>query len=68
MVAPNAPRGLNKLAWDRRDGRKAAIGSSDGKVYIYDIGTLSAVNENDYEQFRKTITTMISQGENTLVR
>lgn len=30
-----ASRGLNKLAWDRRDGKKAAIGGSDGTVYIY---------------------------------
>lgn len=36
-VAPNSSRGLNKLAWDRREGRKAAIGSSDGKVYVYEI-------------------------------
>lgn len=67
MVAPNALRGLNKLTW-HRDGRKAAVGSSDGKVYIYDIGTLSTYNETDYEQFRKNVTNMISQGENTLVR
>lgn len=36
-VAPNAPRGLNRLAWDKRDGRKAAIGSSDGRVYVYEL-------------------------------
>lgn len=36
-VAPNAPRGLNKLAWDKREGKRAAIGSSDGKVYVYEL-------------------------------
>ena len=36
------PRGLNKLAWERTEGRRAAVGSSDGKVYVYEIspGTL----------------------------
>ena len=28
---------LNKLTWDK-EGKKAAIGSSDGHVYVYDIG------------------------------
>lgn len=37
LVAPNATRGLNKLAWDRKEGRRAAIGSSDGRVYVYEI-------------------------------
>ena len=30
-------KALNKLAWDK-EGKKAAIGSSDGHVYVYDIG------------------------------
>lgn len=30
-------RGLNKLAWERKEGRRAAIGSSDGKVYVYEL-------------------------------
>lgn len=30
-------RALNKLAWDK-EGNKTAIGSSDGRVYLYDIG------------------------------
>ena len=28
---------MNKLAWDT-DGKKVAMGSSDGHVYVYDIG------------------------------
>ena len=28
---------LNKLAWDK-ESKKTAIGSSDGYVYVYDIG------------------------------
>ncbi|CAG8745995.1 14767_t:CDS:2, partial [Racocetra fulgida] len=30
-------RALNKLQWDK-EGRRAAIGSSDGRVHVYDIG------------------------------
>lgn len=30
-------KALNKLAWDK-EGRKTAIGSSDGHVYVYDVG------------------------------
>ncbi|KAF9946237.1 hypothetical protein BGZ65_009925, partial [Modicella reniformis] len=30
-------KALNKLSWNK-DGRHAAIGSSDGHVYVYDIG------------------------------
>lgn len=35
VVNPAQPKGLNKLAWDKREGKKVAIGSSDGKVYVY---------------------------------
>lgn len=38
-VAPSAPRGLNRLAWDRKEGRKAAVGSSDGRVHVYELAT-----------------------------
>ncbi|CAG8710352.1 37729_t:CDS:10, partial [Gigaspora margarita] len=30
-------RALNKLQWDK-EGRRAAIGSSDGRVHVYDVG------------------------------
>lgn len=30
-------KALNKINWDK-EGRKTAIGSSDGRVHIYDIG------------------------------
>lgn len=36
--AGSPPRGLNKLAWDRsREGRRAAVGSADGRVYVYEL-------------------------------
>lgn len=50
-----APKGLNKLAWDKREGRNAAIGSSDGKVYIYDIGTMATPRETEWDILRRTV-------------
>jgi dynein intermediate chain len=34
-------RAINKLQWDRKDGRRAALGGSDGKLYVYDIGDMA---------------------------
>jgi dynein intermediate chain len=30
-------RALNKIQWDK-EGKRAAIGSSDGRVHVYDVG------------------------------
>lgn len=49
------PKGLNKLAWDKREGRNVAIGSSDGKVYIYDIGTLATPRETEWDILRRIL-------------
>lgn len=58
-LSSEAPRrGLNKLAWDKRDGRHAAIGSSDGKVYVYDIGGMATPRETEWEVLRRTITSL----------
>ncbi|KAL8287662.1 hypothetical protein RQP46_003520 [Phenoliferia psychrophenolica] len=55
-VAPTSSRGLNKLAWDRREGRRAAIGSSDGKVYVYEISQeLATPRENEWDLMRATL-------------
>ncbi|BGP25735.1 hypothetical protein JCM10295v2_004668 [Rhodotorula toruloides] len=48
-------RGLNKLAWERKEGRRAAIGSSDGKVYVYELSQdLVTPREGEWDQMRKT--------------
>ncbi|GAA5826968.1 hypothetical protein JCM5353_004785 [Sporobolomyces roseus] len=53
----NQPRrsGLNKLAWDKKEGRRCAIGSSDGRVYVYEISQdLVTPREGEWEQMRRT--------------
>jgi len=37
-VDPN--HSLNKLKW-HKDGKKISVGSSDGHIYVYDIGDVS---------------------------
>ncbi|KAI8393869.1 WD40-repeat-containing domain protein [Radiomyces spectabilis] len=48
---------LNKLAWDA-EGRKTAIGSSDGKVYIHDIGEIATPKPDEWDILQKTIMNM----------
>ncbi|KAK4055879.1 hypothetical protein OIO90_003136 [Microbotryomycetes sp. JL221] len=60
------PKGLNKLAWDRRDGRRVAIGSSDGSVYVYELNAeLVTPKEDDWEQVRRVCHAAMS-GDSTL--
>ncbi|KAG1047948.1 hypothetical protein G6F46_003186 [Rhizopus delemar] len=56
-------KALNKLAWDK-EGRKTAIGSSDGHVYVYDVGELANPKQEDWSLLQKNITEMISNQEN----
>ncbi|GAA5889514.1 hypothetical protein JCM6882_007055 [Rhodosporidiobolus microsporus] len=54
-------KGLNKLAWDKKDGRRAAVGSSDGKVYVYELSQdLVTPREGEWEQMRKTVNTALA--------
>jgi len=46
---------INKLQWDRKDGRRAALGSSDGKLYIYDIGDMAIPRESEWTDLQRTI-------------
>ena len=39
-VAVGSGKALNKIQWDK-DGRKVAIGSSDARVHVYDVGEVS---------------------------
>lgn len=48
-------RAINKLQWDQKDGHRAALGSSDGKLYIYDIGDLATPRESEWVELQKTL-------------
>ncbi|KIJ55396.1 hypothetical protein M422DRAFT_23993 [Sphaerobolus stellatus SS14] len=48
-------RAINKLEWDRKDGRRAALGSSDGKLYIYDVGDTVIPRESEWTDLQRTI-------------
>lgn len=50
-----ANRAINKMQWDRKDGRRTALGSSDGKLYIYDIGDMAIPRESEWADLQRTI-------------
>ncbi|CAO3609534.1 unnamed protein product [Cunninghamella blakesleeana] len=56
-------KALNKISWDK-EGRKTAIGSSDGRVYVYDIGEMARPKADDWHLLQKNISEMISNQEN----
>lgn len=45
---------LNKIRWDK-EGRRIAVGSSDGTVYIHDVGKLAMPRDGDIELVRRSI-------------
>ena len=53
-------RGLNKLQWDRKEGRRAALGGSDGHLYIYDIGDMAIPRESEWTDLQRTLSGMQS--------
>ncbi|KAG0030526.1 hypothetical protein BGZ81_002540 [Podila clonocystis] len=53
-----AGKALNKLSWSK-DGRHAAIGSSDGHVYVYDIGDMATPKPEDWSILQRTVNEMI---------
>lgn len=55
-------RALNKLKWDRKDGRRTAIGSSDGRLYIYDIGDIALPRESEWTDLQRTIANLNPAG------
>ncbi|GAA5827366.1 hypothetical protein JCM11251_003782 [Rhodosporidiobolus azoricus] len=60
-TASGGRKGLNKLAWNKKDGRRAAVGSSDGKVYVYELAQdLVTPREGEWEQMRKTVNTALA--------
>lgn len=59
-TAVGSGRAINKFAWDRKDGKRAALGCSDGKLYIYDIGDAGVPRDTEWADFQKTISGILS--------
>ncbi|KAK0467267.1 WD40-repeat-containing domain protein [Desarmillaria tabescens] len=56
-------RAINKLQWDHKDGRRVALGGSDGKLYVYDIGDMALPKESEWNELQKTITSISGGGQ-----
>lgn len=50
------------MAWDRKDGRRAALGGSDGKLYIYDIGDMGVPRESEWTDMQRTVAGFVGAG------
>lgn len=48
-------RAINKLQWDHKEGRRAALGGSDGKLYVYDIGDMALPRESEWTDLQRTV-------------
>ncbi|KZS94359.1 WD40 repeat-like protein [Sistotremastrum niveocremeum HHB9708] len=48
-------RALNKLKWDRKEGRRVALGGSDGRLYVYDIGDMGIPRETEWVDLQRTV-------------
>ena len=51
----SAEHALNKLQWDRKDGRRAILGGSEGRLYVYDIGDIAIPRETEWNDMQKTV-------------
>lgn len=58
----SSDKALNRLAWDH-DGKSVSVGSSDGHVYIYDIGELAVPRNSDWTDFQRRIGEMLSTSQ-----
>jgi len=56
-------RAINKLQWDRKDGRRAALGGSDGRLYVYDIGDMAIPRESEWTDMQKTVAGVVGGGQ-----
>ena len=56
-------RAINKLQWERKDGRRAALGGSDGRLYVYDIGDMGIPRESEWTDMQKTISGLAGGGQ-----
>lgn len=55
-------RAINKIQWDGKDGRRAALGGSDGKLYVYDIGDMAIPRESEWTDMQRTVSGIVGGG------
>ncbi|KAJ1565793.1 hypothetical protein HK405_011594, partial [Cladochytrium tenue] len=60
-VMVGSGKALNKLQWDK-EGRKAAIGSSDGQLYVYDVGEMAQPDPDAVLNMQKTLNELSGAG------
>ncbi len=61
-TAVGESRAINKLKWDFKEGRRAAMGGSDGKIYVYDIGDMAIPRESEWTDMQKAVAEMVDRG------
>ncbi|KAI8874075.1 WD40 repeat-like protein [Ramicandelaber brevisporus] len=54
VASSGATHAANRLAWDKT-GRRIAVASADGNVYVYDIGDAGAATAEDYAKFQRLL-------------
>lgn len=54
-VTAGTGRALNKVRWDKRDGRRLATGGADGRLYVYDVGSMAIPREEEWVELQKTL-------------
>lgn len=62
-TAVSPGRAVNKIQWDKKDGRRVALGGSDGKLYIYDIGDMGVPRESEWTDMQRTIAGLAGAGQ-----
>lgn len=58
-MAVGTSKAINKLAWDRKDGKRVALGSSDGHLYVYDVGEMAVPRDAEWAEMQKTVQTIM---------
>lgn len=53
-------RALNKLKWDKKDGKRVAMGGAEGKVYVYDIGAMASPREEEWLEMQKVLANLMT--------
>ncbi|KAI8810081.1 WD40-repeat-containing domain protein [Cladochytrium replicatum] len=63
VVSVNVGNGrpLNRLEWDR-DGKRTAIGSVDGHIYVHDIGEMAVPHNEEWLSLQKSLQQMDALG------